>query len=57
MSKKVYQVFCGSETIVNRWLKENPDAEVVEFKMSMNEFGEVITIIYKMELGALEGWT
>lgn len=56
MSKKVYQVYCGNETGVNKWLKDNPDAEVVEFKMAMNGEGELITVIYKAELEALEGW-
>lgn len=49
-TKKVHQVYCGNELGVNRWLKKNPDIEVVDFKMSMNEEGELIAVIYKIEL-------
>lgn len=52
--KKVNQVYCDNELGVNRWLKKNPDVEVVDFKMSMNDDGELIAVIYKIELEEAE---
>lgn len=51
---KVFQIYCGNEIGVNKWLKDNPDAEVIDFKMSMNDDGELITVIYKIELEEVE---
>lgn len=50
MSRKVNQIYCDNELGVNSWLKKNPDIEVVDFKMSMNDDGELIAVIYKIEL-------
>lgn len=50
MYKTVYRVFCSDEIGVNKWLKNNPDADVVEIKMSANEEGEVVMVVYKIEL-------
>lgn len=47
---KVNQIYVDTETGINKWLKENPNAEVVDIKMSANEESEVVMVVYKIEL-------
>lgn len=54
MSRKVNQIYVDTELGVNSWLKENPNAEVVDIKMSANEAGEIIMVVYKIELEEAE---
>ena len=48
--KKIYQVECNDEMNINKWLQENPDIEVEDIKVCMNDIGELITVIYKIEI-------
>lgn len=41
------QVYCNNENGINKWLSENTDVEVIDIKMSMNNDGEYIMVIYK----------
>lgn len=50
MSKKVYQVFCSDEIGVNMWLKKNPETEVTDIKIAANEDGELVMVVYKIEV-------
>lgn len=47
---KAFQIYCDTQIGVNSWLMDNPDVEVMDFKMSMNDDGELIAVIYKVEL-------
>ena len=47
---KVFQIYCDTQIGVNGWLMDNPNVEVMDFKMTMNEDGELIAVIYKVEL-------
>ena len=47
---KIYQVECNSEQNINQWLRENADKEIVDIKASVNENGELITVIYKIDV-------
>ena len=38
------QVYCGNESGINEWLRENRE---VDFKMSVGDKGERIMVIYK----------
>ena len=48
--KKIYQVECNDEMNINKRLRENPDIEVEDIKVCMNDIGELITVIYKIEI-------
>lgn len=48
--EKVNQIYVDTELGVNRWLKNNSNLEVVDIKMSANEAGEIVMVIYKIEL-------
>lgn len=52
--KKIYQVECNDEININKWLKENPDIEVEDIKVCMNNIGELITVIYKIQIEEAE---
>ena len=41
------QVYCGNESGINEWLRENRDVDIVDFKMSVGDKGERIMVIYK----------
>ena len=41
------QVYCNDEKGINKWLREHQDVEVIDIKMSMNNEGEYIMVIYK----------
>ena len=41
------QVYCDSEMVVNKWLKEHPNVEVIDIKMSLSIDGELIMVVYK----------
>ena len=41
------QVYCDSEMVVNKWLKENPNVEIIDIKMSLSTDGELIMVVYK----------
>jgi len=43
----VIQVYCDSEMFINKWLKEHPNVEVIDIKMSTNHDGELIMVVYK----------
>lgn len=49
-TKKVNQIYVDTELGVNRWLKNNPNVEVVDINMSANEAGEIVMVVYKIEL-------
>lgn len=50
MYKTVYQIYVDTEPGINKWLKENQNAEVVDIKMSANEESEIVMVVYKIEL-------
>ena len=41
------QVYCDNERGVNKWLKEHPNVEVIDIKMSTKHDGELIMVVYK----------
>lgn len=41
------QVYCNYESKINKWLKEHPNVEVIDIKMSLNDDGELIMVIYE----------
>ena len=47
---KIYQVVCNSERKINQWLRENADKEIVDIKANVDESGELITVIYKIDV-------
>lgn len=47
VKKRIFQVMCNDEENINIWLQKNPDIEVVDIKVCINESGELITVIYK----------
>lgn len=42
----IVQVYVDTQDGVNRWLKQNNHVKVVDIKMSANEMGEIIMVIY-----------
>lgn len=48
--KNIYQIYLDTEIGVNAWLKKNSNLEVVDIKMSANEEGEIVMVVYKIEL-------
>lgn len=47
--KKVCQVYCNDERGVNNWLKLNSDVEVVGINTTVDQDGELITVVYLIE--------
>ena len=41
------QVRCDKEFFINKWLKENPNVEIIDIKMSANYDGKLIMVVYK----------
>lgn len=48
--KKVIQIYCGTDLNVNYWLKNNPDIEVVDIKITGTQDEELVMVVYKIEL-------
>jgi hypothetical protein len=42
------QVYCADEIGMNNWLKKNSHVEVIDIKMCMNEQGEYLMAIYRI---------
>ena len=47
---QIYQVECNDALNRNQWLRDNPDIEVVDSQASLNEIGELITVVYKIDM-------
>ena len=47
---QIYQVECNDALNINEWLRNNPDIEVVDIQASLNEIGELITVVYKIDM-------
>ena len=47
---QIYQVECNDKLNINEWLRDNPDIEVVDIQASLNEIGELITVVYKIDM-------
>lgn len=45
----ITQVYCDTEEGINKWLRENRSVDIVDIKMSMNEEGEYIMVIYRIK--------
>lgn len=41
------QIYCDTEDGINKWLKEHPDVELLDFRMALNEEYEWIMVVYK----------
>ena len=41
------QVYCNDENGVNQWLRDNQDVEVLDIKLSTNNDGEYIMVVYE----------
>lgn len=48
--KKVHQVYCDIDLMVNEWLKKNQDIEVVDIKLTGTRDEELVMVVYKIEL-------
>jgi hypothetical protein len=42
------QVYCDGEDGTNKWLKEHQDVEIIDIKIAMNQDGEMIMVVYKI---------
>ena len=40
------QVYCDNTDRTNKWLKEHPNVEVIDIKMSLSVEGKLIMVIY-----------
>lgn len=47
MSEQITQVYCNSEDLVNMWLREHPDVEIIDIKLALNDDGELIMVVYR----------
>ncbi|WP_190323409.1 hypothetical protein [Rummeliibacillus sp. TYF-LIM-RU47] len=41
------QIYCDGEDGINKWLAENQNVEIIDIKMSLNNDGYGIMVIYK----------
>lgn len=48
--KKIFQIYIDTESGINAWLRNNPDAEVVDIKFATMPEDEVAMILYKVEV-------
>ncbi|SDQ54060.1 hypothetical protein LHA31_02650 [Carnobacterium viridans] len=48
MSEKVYRVYCGIDVMVNEWLWENRDVEIVDIKITGTRGEELVMVVYKI---------
>ena len=47
---QIYQVECNDALNINECLRNNPDIGVVDIQASLNEIGELITVVYKIDM-------
>lgn len=52
--KKINQIYCSNEFMVNEWFKKHPDIEVVDIKITGTRDEELVMVIYKIELEEAE---